>query len=199
MPRSRLGFRYAPAAMALLLVGCFGGTQNPSYFPSLLPTGDIIRTHGKPPGRGYFSDFDPHACRLEVRPMEGCVPVRVQQVLIATIYDEKDQPRRKRRVEWIVEGPGNIVEVDESGYLPGRGYKVDNKYAVSYTDYREHTIDRGNDNPADDFCIRPGQSWCVISSAVEGQTTVTVYAPEIHDWDRSRQFVKLQFVDANWQ
>ena len=46
--------------------------------------------------------------------------------------------------------------------LPGRGYKEDNKYAVSYTDYCEHRITRGNGNPNDDFVIRPGQSWCVI-------------------------------------
>src|SRR5262249_49436681 len=142
---------------------------------------------------------DPHACRLEVRPQETCMPVRGQQVLIATVYDEDNKPRRKRRVEWILEGPGNIIEVDESGYLAARGYKVDNKYAVSYTDYFEHAITRGNSDPGDDFVIRRGRSWCAIPSAVEGQTTVTVYAPEIQTWERGRQFVKVQFVDANWQ
>src|SRR5919201_2077331 len=94
--------------------GCFGVSQNPSYFPHLLPTGDIIRTHAKPPGPSYFSDFDPHAVRLEVRPLESTNPVRTQHVLIATIYDESGKPRRHRRVEWMVEGVGNIVEVDES-------------------------------------------------------------------------------------
>ena len=69
-------------------------------------------------------------------------------MLIATVYDEEGQPRRKRRVEWMLEGVGNIVEVDESGYTLSRGSKVDNKYAISYTDYLEHTITRGNDNPA---------------------------------------------------
>jgi uncharacterized repeat protein (TIGR01451 family) len=201
MRASRLRPRGAFLAAGLigLAAGCLGGTQNPTSFPFYLPPGDIVRTHAKPPGHGYFADFDPHACRLEVRPMDACVPVRGQQVLIATVYDDEGKPRRKRRVEWIVEGPGNIIEVDESGYLPGRGYKVDNKYAVSYTDYFEHTITRGNADPNDDFAIGPGQSWCVISSASEGLTTVTVYAPEVHDWDRGRAFVKLHVVDANWQ
>ena len=76
-----------------------------------------------------------------------CFPVRTQHVIIATIYDEKGVPRRARRVEWMLEGAGNIVEVDESGIFPGRGYKVDNKYAVSYTSYKEHRITRGNANP----------------------------------------------------
>ena len=98
----------------------------------------------------------------------------------------------------MLEGVGNIVEVDESGFFPGRGYKVDNQYAVSYTDYCEHRITRGNDNPNDDFVIRPGQTWCVISSAVEGDTHVTVYAPEIHNWDKHKVFVTKHWVDAEW-
>src|SRR5436190_1718289 len=170
-------------AMALLLagllcapLGCFGGSQNPSYFPWLLPTGDIIRTHAKPPGHGYYANFDPHARRLEVRPNALVTnPVRTQHVIVATVYDENCVPRRDRRIEWMVEGVGNIIEVDESGCLPGRGYKVDNKYAVSYTNRDEHRITRGNANPNDDFVVRPGQSWCLVSAAVEGDTHVTVY------------------------
>jgi uncharacterized repeat protein (TIGR01451 family) len=181
-----------------LLAGCFGVTQNPSYFPHLLPTGDVVRTHAKPPLWGYFSNFDPYACRVEVRPMESTNPVRTQHVIIATVYDDKGIPRRHRRVEWMVEGVGNIVEVDESGFFAGRGYKVDNKYAVSYTSYGEHRFDRGNDNPNDDFMIRPGQSWCVISSAVEGDTHVTVYCPEIANWDHHKVHVTKHWVDAEW-
>ena len=180
-----------------LLSGCFGVTQNPSYFPFLLPTGDIIQTHAKP-GFGYYANFDPHAVRLEVRPIESTDPVRTQHVIIATIYDEKGVPRRARRVEWMLEGAGNIVEVDESGIFPGRGYKVDNKYAVSYTSYKEHRITRGNANPNDDFVIRPGQTWCVISSAVEGDSHITVYAPGIANWDMHKVFVTKHWVDAEW-
>src|SRR5262249_6930151 len=182
-----------------LLPGCFGVSQNPNYFPHVLLNGDVIRTHAKPGGPAYFTNFDPHACRLEVRPIEATNPVRTQHVLIATVYDDKGQPRRNRRVEWLLEGVGNIVEVDESGFFPGRGYKVDNHYAVSYTDYCEHTLTRGNGNENDDFTIRPGQSWCVISSAVEGDTYVTVTCPEINNWDHREVFVPKHWVDAEWE
>jgi uncharacterized repeat protein (TIGR01451 family) len=186
------------AGACCLLSGCFGVTQNPSYFPYLLPTEDIIQTHAKPIGPGYYANFDPHAVLLEVRPLESTDSVRTQHVLIATVYDEKGVPRRDRRVEWMLEGAGNIIEVDESGVFPGRGYKVDNKYAVSYTSYKEHRITRGNQNPSDDFVIRPGQTWCVISSAVEGDSHVTVYAPEIYNWDRHKVFVVQHWVDTEW-
>jgi uncharacterized repeat protein (TIGR01451 family) len=195
----RLGLLLLAVASLGPLPGCFGVTQNPSYFPYLLPTGDVIDTHAKPIGPGYYANFDPHAIQLVVRPQSVTNPVRTQNVLIATVLDERGNPRRDRRVHWMVEGVGNIIEVDESGVWPGRGYKKDNKYAVSYTDYCEHRITRGNANPNDEFVIRPGQSWCVVSSAVEGDTHVTVCAPGIFDWDRRCTTVTLRWVDAAWK
>ncbi len=194
----RPAFFVLTAACLLLLTGCYGFSQNPSSFPYLRSTGDIVRTHAKPPGLGYYADFDPHAIRVEVRPLEGVSPVQKHYVVVATVYDENDKPRRNRRVEWMLEGAGNIIEVDESGQLPGRGYKVDNKYAVSYTDYFEHRITRGTKEPGDDFVIRPGQSWCVISSAVEGDTHLTVYCPEIYNWDNNKVVVTTHWLDAQW-
>lgn len=188
----------------LSALGC-GITQNPSYFPHLLPAGRVIPTHAKPPGAGYFANFDPHAVRLEVRPLKDANnqdvtnPVRTQHVLIATVYDEKNQARRSRRVEWMLEGVGNIIEVDESGFFPGRGFKTGTKHGVSYTDYFEHRLSRGNQNPNDDFIIRPGQTWCVLSSAVEGDSHLTVYAPGINDWEKSKIFVTIRWVDAQWE
>ncbi len=186
------------ACVLLVQVGCLGITQNPVKFPYFLPTGNIEFTHAKPPGLGYFTNFDPFACRLEVRPKEISQAVGGSQVLIATIYDNSGQPRRARRVEWMLEGKGHIIEVDESGYYAGRGYKVDNRYAVSYTSYKEHTFTRGNGNPTDDFIIRPGQTWCVITSPVEGDTQVTVFAPEIHNWDKHKVVVTTHWVNAGW-
>lgn len=183
---------------ACTMSGC-GWKSNPSYFPFLLPKGDIIRTHAKPPGIGYHKNFDPHAVTLVVRPELSCSPVQTHQVLIATVYDEKGQPRRDRRVEWMVEGAGHIVEVDESGYVAGRGYKVDNRYAVSYTDRHKHCITRGTEDPHDDIMIRPGQSWCVITSSVEGDTHVTVYAPGIANWKKSKIHVTHHWVNALWK
>ena len=175
-----------------LVAGCLSG--NPSYFPYLLPAGDpAVQSHARPPGPGYFGNYDPHACRIVVRPELCTSPVRGTQVLIATVYDADGIPRRNRRVEWMVEGPGSIVEVDESGYLPGRGMKVDNKYAFSHTDYFENCITRGRD----EFTVRPGQTWCVVTSAIEGETTVIAYCPAINDGEKNRAYVKVHWVEGN--
>jgi hypothetical protein len=195
----RLAVVICGALVSLSASGCFVGAVNPSYFPSWFGFGRIAQTHAKPGGRGYFENFDPKAVRLEVRPLRSTNPVGRQQLIIATILDQDENARRKRRVEWMLEGVGTIVEVDESGFLPGRGYKVDNRYAVSYTDLREHTITRGNDDPSDDFVIRPGQTWCIITSPMEGESRLTVYAPEIYDWEQRTATVTLFWSDYQWQ
>ncbi len=180
-----------------LAVGCLGGAHNPGYFPHWIPPGDVIQTHAKPPGSSYFKDFDPKAVRLEVTPPQSSNKPGANQILVATVYDADGTPRRGRRVEWMIEGPGSIVEVDESGWTAGRGYKVSNKYAVSYTDFLEHTLNCGTTSTADDVTVAPGQTWCVVSSAVPGETVVTAYAPGVFDWDKGRKSVRVNWGDAS--
>ena len=168
--------------IALMLMasmnGCelFSPSQNPAQlWWGFLPNGGIYQTHAKPPGKGYYANFDPYACRVEVRPKNISQQVGGLQIFIATVYDQQGAARRGRRVEWILHGPGHIIEVDEGGVYPDRGYKVDERYAVSYTGYLEHKFDRGNKKSEDDFVINPGQTFCIVSCPVEGETKVTAY------------------------
>jgi len=188
---SRVLVALLPVSVCALVAGCLSG--NPSYFPYLLHSGPAIQTHSKPPGPGYYADFDPYACRIELRPDVCTAPVRGSQVFIATVYDGEGVPRRKRRVEWMIEGRGTIIEVDESGILHDRGMKVDNRFAFSFTNYLEHCITRGTE----EFTIGPGQTWCVVTSAVEGETTVIAYAPAIADWEKARVYARLNWVDGH--
>jgi uncharacterized repeat protein (TIGR01451 family) len=183
------------AALALAVSGC---SYNPGYFPWLVPPGRIEQTHAKP-RLGYFHNFDRKAVRLGVTPSgQASAPLGAQIVLVATVYDKDGQPRRDRRVEWMIDGPGNIVEADESGLYAGRGYKVDNKYAVTYTSYIPKKITRGNDDEKDDVTIEPGQTFIVLSSAVPGETTVTAYAPEVFNWDNGRVVTKICWGDSRF-
>jgi hypothetical protein len=194
--RRRLGLLLV-AALLGCSSGCFGVTQNPSYFPYLLPTGDVIRTHAKPIGPGYYANFDPHAIDLVIEPGTMTSQVGSQVVLLATVRDEKGVPRRSRRIEWKVTN-GNIIEVDESGYMPGRG-GIDGNTAYSFTSHGEQRITRGNNNKADDIMVRPGQSWCVVSSPVEGDTHVQVVVPGIFNWDKRMKTSVIRWVDATWE
>ncbi|MCI0702410.1 MAG: hypothetical protein L0241_15110 [Planctomycetia bacterium] len=191
--------RVAALVLSVIALGASGCSYNPGYFPYLVPPGPIQQTHAKPRAFGYFRNFDPKACRLEVTPSgQATAPLGAQLVLVATVYDKDGQPRRDRRVEWMIDGPGNIVEADESGLFAGRGYKDGNKFAVTYTSYIPKTITRGNDDPKDDTSIEPGQTFVVISSAVPGETVVTAYAPAVFNWDNGRVVTKVLWGDGRF-
>jgi uncharacterized repeat protein (TIGR01451 family) len=190
--------RLAAVLLTILALAGGGCSYNPGSFPWILPPGHIQQTHAKP-RFGYFHNFDRKACRLDVKPGgQANAPLGSQIVLVATVYDKDGLPRRDRRVEWMIDGPGNIIEADESGFYAGRGYKVDNKYAVTYCSYVPKKITRGNDDPKDDVTIEPGQTFIVLSSAVCGETVVTAYAPEVFNWDNGRVVTKVMWGDSRF-
>jgi uncharacterized repeat protein (TIGR01451 family) len=144
---------------------------------------------------GSVRPFDAKAAKIEVSPASTSARVKSEQVLVATVYDREGQPLRNRRVEWVLDGPGSIVEVDESGGLLQRGRRIDSRSAVGYTASSSRRVPRGDD----DLSIRSGQTWCVISSPVDGQTTVTAYAPEVTDRDSGRAFVTITWGEADYR
>ncbi len=185
------------AALTLCAAGCFAGSSNPSYFPNWVPFGDVVRPHARPIGPSYYENYDPHAVDLALETTTTACQVGAQVVVLATVRDEKGVPRRQRMVEWNVNG-GNLIQVDESGILNGRG-GIQNNQAWSFTNYFEHRLSRGNANKADDIMLRPGQTWAVVSSPVEGDTHITAVVPGIYNWDKRMKTVVVRWVDAVWE
>lgn len=185
------------AFMALALGGC--RDAYPHSFT--IATGDIIPTHAKPAEGGYYTNWDPFAVSLELTPVVDVNPVQTQHILIATVRDKDGKPLPNRRVEWMIpeESVGVIVEVDESGWRASRGHKVTNRYAVSHTNNFDHVLTRGNDDPSDDIQLKKGQTWCVITSPVEGTTHMIAYAPGIYNWDKHKVFAQKHWRDVKWE
>src|SRR5512144_2506558 len=90
LPRVRHSMR-SPIIVTIaasLLGGCSGVSQNPFHFPWLLPAGDIVRTHAKPPFAGPDANFDPKAAELSLEHSGSNVTqVRTQHVLVASVCD----------------------------------------------------------------------------------------------------------------
>ena len=53
-------------------------------------------------------------------------------------------------------------------------------------------------NPAAEFTVGRGQSWCVVSSAEEGDSHVTAFAPEVGNAEAGRVVVTRHWTDADW-
>jgi hypothetical protein len=175
---------FAVAGCALV-AGCVAGDRARSTDSS---TDRATETRAKPP-----DDRDRLGERIVLRPQLHTVAVGSGQVFIATVYDADNKPRRKRKVEWHVEGAGSIVEIDEGGTLPGRGIKSTIQYAFSQTSGDEHTLTRGKD----EFTVRPGQTWCMVRSAVEGETTVIAHCTDIANRDRNQATATVYWTDQN--
>src|SRR5207244_2783334 len=138
--------------------------------------------------------IDPQAVTLIVTPLESTSAVGTQSLIVATIADSDGQPRQNRRVEWRLSGAGSIVEVDEG--LNGRGRKVDDRVAIGQTVPVAQTLRRDG---GEELRIQPGQSWCVISSAVEGDSVISVTAPEIVEPSARSVTVTRHWTEADWR
>jgi uncharacterized repeat protein (TIGR01451 family) len=188
-------------ALAVTTVALVGGCR--THFPHsfTLAPGDVERMHGEPAEGGYYTNWDPYAASIEITPLVDVNPVRTQHVFIATVKDKDGKALPNRRVEWLIpEGSvGAIVEVDESGWRSTRGHKLTNNFAITHTNNFSHTLTRGNDDPSDDVVLKPGQTWAVITSPIEGTTHVVAYAPGIYDWSKHKVFAVKHWLDAAWK
>jgi len=188
-------------AVAVTTVAMVGGCR--THFPHsfTLAPGDVERMHGEPAEGGYYTNWDPYAASIEITPLLDVNPVRTQHVFVATVKDKNGKTLPNRRVEWLIPdgSVGTFVEVDESGWRSTRGHKITNKFAVTHTNNFNHTLTRGNDDPSDDVVLKPGQTWAVITSPVEGTTHVIAYAPGIFDWSKHKVFAVKHWLDAAWQ
>jgi Domain of unknown function DUF11 len=147
----------------LLAAGCAAESRERLKTLGRLPDAPVSRDSG----RGGATTV----ARIDVTPANKSRRVNAEQVMIATVYDRDGKPKSRGRVEWTLEGPGKIVAVDE-GNLLNRGKRVDPRFAIGYTSASQRTITGDRDDPRDDFDLGPGQTWCIVTSAEPGRTTL---------------------------
>jgi uncharacterized repeat protein (TIGR01451 family) len=184
--------RCAPPLLALLLAaGCSGAPIRAAS-----PNADAVRTQAQSPFFGLLSNTDPHAVRLDVRALPCSNAVRDHCVLIATVIDAQGKPLRGKRIEWTLEGVGQVLDADtRGGLLTSRG-KLEKQYAVTTTGRSAQRVPRNTGRPEDDVVLETGETWCMITSAVEGESHLTVYAPDVADLQANRVVVTQRWFDT---
>jgi uncharacterized repeat protein (TIGR01451 family) len=216
MPAHPLGhFWRAPARRFSWLVACcalvISGCAN-WYLPRIDPTGErLFVPGGPPPPIGALPAPpgipQPGQWGISVSPNQVIAPVGSEVVMIATVTGPEGFPLTRERVEWMLsaDGPGQFVSpgvrrpLEVLNWLRRLPRKVDNAYSVNTTLAYGMTLDRGTPTPADDLLIQSGQAWVSVTSATEGTSHLTVYAPDIEGWDRRQQSASIYWVDAQWR
>jgi uncharacterized repeat protein (TIGR01451 family) len=149
--------------------------------------------------RGQFGPFGSTPARLDLTPTTAAVATKKDVLFVATVYDKDGSPLRRKSVEWSIEGPGEFVVVDDGGFLTRRGRSVGMKSATTSTHNFEERLDKKTYSAtAEEPLIRPGQTWVVVSSAVEGKTVVTAMCPDVADRDKGRMTATVIWGDADF-
>lgn len=146
-----------------------------------------------------FGPFGSTATRLDLTPTTAAVAPKKDVLLVATVYDKSGSPLRRKSVEWTIEGPGEFVVVDDGGWLTKRGRTNGMKSATTATHNFEERLDKKTySSSAEEPLIKPGQTWVVVSSAVEGKTVVTANCPDVSDRDKGRMTATVVWGDADF-
>ncbi len=143
---------------------------------------------------------------LNVNPNRVVAPVGSEVVMIASLLGSDGYLVSGDDVEWMIsgDGAGSFVSPGERGTfdvinrLRGLPRKVNATYVLNATLRSPQVLDRGTPVPFDDLEIQPGQAWVTVTSPVEGTTHLSVYAPNVPQWDRRQQGATIYWVDAQW-
>ncbi|MEX0866511.1 MAG: hypothetical protein WD030_04075, partial [Pirellulales bacterium] len=145
---------------------------------------------------------------LVLRPSRMVSPVGSEVILVATVYNEQGRPRAHQRVEWML-SPDSVGQFyttgDRGDFFSWARFcnmprKLDNKFMVGTTRTFTEQLTRGTPQPTDDIAIGRGQSWASLSSASEGVSHVTAYAPKIESsFQRQQQRATIYWIDAQFQ
>jgi hypothetical protein len=128
-------------------------------------------------------------------------------ILLAGVCDGEGYLATSQRIEWSLErgGVGQFVAPGTRDWLErlsgfdGPPTKVDNSYATANTSCENIILTRGTATPVDDVYVHRGQTWITVTSATEGTSYVSAFAPSVSGWDRRRQTAAVHWVDAQWQ
>lgn len=144
---------------------------------------------------------------VDLHPRETVAAVGSEVVLIAGVCGPDGYLRTNRRLEWSID-PGSVgqfVAVGETGFVDllvgdfNRPRKITNTFAIGSTLRTNTRLNRGTCNPETNAWVLRGEGWISLTSAAEGVSHVTVFAPEVYTWDARLKSAIVHWVDAQWR
>ncbi len=186
--------------------GTFGNPLTPTVIGppvAVVPTAAIAPASVQVPPPGAVPVGVDH---VRLNPDRVMAPIGSEVVLKAGICGGDGYLHADRRIEWLLshDGAGQFVDLGYRGEvdvfrLPwNTPRKVDNWYAIGSTAYAAQCLDHGTPDPRDDIQVVRGEAWISVTSASEGTSRVTAYAPDIDNWQFRQASATIYWVDAQW-
>jgi uncharacterized repeat protein (TIGR01451 family) len=143
---------------------------------------------------------------LRITPDRLLAPVGSEVVLKAGICSANGYLLRDQRIEWLLDsnGTGSFVDVADRNQLDifrwvwDTPRKRNNRYVIGATSGVPTVLTRGTPDPNDDIPVADGEAWVSVTSASEGTSRITAYAPSIENWQFRQASATIYWVDAAW-
>ncbi len=131
-------------------------------------------------------------------------PLNANVILVAGVYGAGRQMLPNQPVQWTVV-PGSVGQIHAVGQGPrglfdflGAPVTSTAAFAQNETFSSNEIIRRGTASPADALTVLRGQTWISVTSAIEGNMSVTALAPAIASLATRQQTAVVHWVDARW-
>ena len=144
---------------------------------------------------------------VTIAPADLVAQVGSEAILVAGVVRSDGLLDAHRRLEWTI-SPGSvgqftdIAKTDWVDRLLGDNNPhqiVAGNYAVGSTLHTYNRLTRGTPDPADDVYVTSGQGWVSLTSPVEGDSVVTVVAPQVYSWEARHKTATIHWLDVNWR
>ena len=144
--------------------------------------------------------------QLTLSPQSMVAPVGSEVVMLAGVVDANGQGVASQRIDWMLspDSVGQFVTLGNRDSFSifrcpsDRPRKVSNAFSIGETSSGQFSLTRGTPTPSADVVVQRGQAWITVSSATDGTSHITAFAPHVPAWDLRKQSAIIYWVDAQF-
>ncbi|MCA9212608.1 MAG: hypothetical protein KDB27_06070 [Planctomycetales bacterium] len=187
------------------------GISTPPAVPRVMVPGCFQRPDGK------TCDLLNRGAQYEgavvIKPRRLVAPVGSEVILVGGICDGEGFYKTRESIEWVLQ-EGSVGTFTEPGDISEGllGYRkplgglfseiapelISPRYAISCTSKKVQVLTRGTPDPSDDVFVLNGQGWIGLTSAQEGTSYVTLFAPNLEATTGRQTNSVVHWVDGQW-
>lgn len=168
------------------------GTASAVYWNSQRPNGGIL----------FPNSLTKNGPLLVLEPQTTIAQIGEEIVLVGSYVGENNEYLRvNEKIEWGLDGQGRFLTSNPSNLLNCCSIKNDKeneRARTTLTSNKLWRIHRGTETRSDDISILKGQTWMSLLSNQEGTSNVSIFAPNIDNWNNRTASAVVHWIDASF-